>query len=59
MGEEQRKRETQKPKQAPGSELTAQSPMWGSNLWAMRSLLEPKLDAQLTEPLRHPEKNHS
>ena len=27
----QRERETQNPKQAPGSELSAQSPMWGSN----------------------------
>ena len=31
MGEGQRERETQNPKQAPGSELSAQSPMWGSN----------------------------
>ena len=28
-GERQRERETQNPKQAPGSELSAQSPMWG------------------------------
>ena len=27
----QRERETQNPKQAPGCELSAQSPMWGSN----------------------------
>ena len=30
-GEGQRERETQNPKQAPGSELSAQSPMRGSN----------------------------
>ena len=36
-GEGQRERETQNPKQAPGSELSAQSPMWGSNSWTMRS----------------------
>ena len=30
-GEGQRERETQNPKQAPGSELSAQSPMWGLN----------------------------
>ena len=31
VGEEQRERETQNPKQAPGSELSGQSPMWGLN----------------------------
>ena len=31
-GEEQRKRGAQNPKQAPGSELSAWSPMQGSNL---------------------------
>ena len=30
-------RETQNPKQAPGSEPSAQSPMWGSNPRAVRS----------------------
>ena len=30
-GQGQRDRETQTPKQAPGSELSAQSPTWGSN----------------------------
>ena len=30
-GEGQRERETQNPKQAPGSELSAQSPTQGSN----------------------------
>ena len=29
VGEGQKERETQKPKQAPGSELSAQSPTWG------------------------------
>ena len=31
MVEGQKERETQKPKQVPGSELSAQSPTWGSN----------------------------
>ena len=31
-GKEQRKRETQKVRQAPGSELSAQSLTWGSKL---------------------------
>ena len=35
--EGQRERETQNPKQAPGSELLAQSPTWGLNLWTVRS----------------------
>ena len=43
-----------KSNQAPGSELSAQSPMWGLNPWTTRSWPELKLDAQLTEPLRHP-----
>ena len=30
-GKGQRERETQNPKQAPGSMPSAQSPMWGSN----------------------------
>ena len=30
-------RETQNPKQAPGSELSAQSPTWGLNSQTMRS----------------------
>ena len=36
-GEEQRERETQNPKEAPGSELSAQSLMRGSNSQTMRS----------------------
>ena len=31
QGEGQRERETENSRQAPGSELSAQSPMWGSN----------------------------
>ena len=49
-GEGERERETQNLKQALGSELSAQSPMQGSNSWAVRSCPEPKSDAQLTEP---------
>ena len=30
VGEGQRERKTQNPRQAPGSELSAQSPTWGS-----------------------------
>ena len=41
-GEGQRERETQNPKQAPGSELSAQSPTWGSNPPAVRLWPEPK-----------------
>ena len=52
--EEQRDRETQNPKQAPGSEPSAHSLMWDLNSWTMRSWPEPKSDAQLTEPSRAP-----
>ena len=52
----ERERETQNPKQAPGSELSAQSPTWGSNPQTMRSLPEPKLGTQLPEPPRCPMK---
>ena len=51
MGERQRERGRQNLKQAPGSELSAQSPMQGSN--AMNC--EPKSDAQLTELPSHPQ----
>ena len=44
-GEGQRERETQNPKQAPDSELSAQSLMWGSNSQTMRSWPQPKSDA--------------
>ena len=37
VGEEQRERETQIPKQAPGSELLARNLMWGLNSQTMRS----------------------
>ena len=36
-GKGQKERETQNPKQAPGSELSAQSPKWGSNPQTVRS----------------------
>ena len=36
-GDGQRERKRQNPKQAPGSELLAQSPMWGSTSWTARS----------------------
>ena len=53
-GEGQREREIQNLKQAPGSELSAQSPTRGSNSQTARSRPEPKSDAQLPEPPRHP-----
>ena len=53
-GEGQRERETQNPKQAPGSDLSAQSPTRGSNSQTVRSRPEPKSDAQPTEPPRRP-----
>ena len=37
QGRGQREGETQNPKQAPGSELSAQSPTWGSNSQTARS----------------------
>ena len=45
VGEGQRDRETQNLKQAPGSELSAQSPTRGSNWRTVRSWPEPKSDA--------------
>ena len=53
-GERQRERDTQNPKQAPGSELSAQSLMWASNSQTMRSWPELKSDTQPTEPPRCP-----
>ena len=44
-GEGQRERETQNLKQAPDSELSAQSPMWGLSSRSARSWPEPKSDA--------------
>ena len=49
-----KERGRQNPKQAPGSELSAQSPTWGSNSQAVRSRPELKSDAQPTEPPRRP-----
>ena len=43
-GRTEREKETQNPKQAPGSELSAQRPMWGSKSPTMRSCPEPKSD---------------
>ena len=58
MGKGQRE-ETQNPKQAPGSKLSAQSPMRGLNSETARSWPEPKPDAQPTEPPGHPDMVHS
>ena len=54
-GGAERETETQNPKQAPGSELSAQSPTRGSNPQTVRSGPEPKSDAQPTEPPRRPQ----
>ena len=43
-GEGQRQRETQNLKQTPVSELSAQSPTWGSNSQTVRSSPELKSD---------------
>ena len=53
-GRGREERETQNLKQAPGFELSAQSPMWGLNSQTARSWPESKLDAQQTELPRHP-----
>ena len=53
-GEGQKEAKTPNMKQAPGSELSAQNPMWGSNSRTVRSWPELKSDAQLTEPPRCP-----
>ena len=53
-GEGQRERETQNPKQAPRSQLSAHNLTWGSDSQTVRSWPEPKLDSQPTEPSRHP-----
>ena len=53
-GEGQREGETQNPKQAPGSELSAQGPMRGLNSQTVRSWPKPKSDAQPTESPRRP-----
>ena len=49
-----RQRDTQNPKRGPGSELSAQSLMRGSNSQTVRSWPGPKSDAQPTEPPRSP-----
>ena len=56
MGQGQRERETQNPKKAPGSELSAQRATRGSNPRTVRSWPELKSDEQLTVtqvPLDH------
>ena len=50
QGRAERERETQNPKQAPGSELSARSPTRGSNARTARSRPEPKSAAEPTEP---------
>ena len=52
--EGQRQRETRNPKQAPGSERSAQSLTRSSNPQTARSWPEPKSDAQPSEPPRRP-----
>ena len=52
--EAERGKERQNPKQAPGSELSAQSPTRGSNSRAVRSWPEWKSSAGPTEPPRCP-----
>ena len=56
-GQRERERETQKQKATLGSELSAQSQMWGLNPRTVRSWPEPKSDVSPTEPLRRPRKN--
>ena len=51
-GDRQREGETQNLKQAPGSELSAQSQTQDSNSQMARPWPEPKSEAQLTEPPR-------
>ena len=53
-GEGQREGETQNPKEAPGSELSAQSLTPGSSPRIARSWPEPKLGTWQTEPPRRP-----
>ena len=51
-GGAERERETQNLKQAPGSELSAQSLMWRLNSQTMRS--KPELKSQMLNLLSHP-----
>ena len=53
-GGAEKERKTQNQKQAQGSELSAESPMQGSNSLTARLEPEPKPDAQPTEPPRRP-----
>ena len=54
QGEGQRERETQNLRQAPCSELSAQSLTRGSNPWTTKSQPDLKSDTEPTEPPRHP-----
>ena len=56
-GEGQRERERQNPKQAPGSELSAQSLMWGSNSRTVRSWPELMSKTWPIEPPRRPQQH--
>ena len=49
MGEGQRERGTENPKQALGSELSAQSLMWVSNSPTTRSCTEPDVVLELRD----------
>ena len=50
VGERQRAKETQNPKQASGSQLLVQSLAWGLNLLTVKSWLELKSDVWLSHP---------
>ena len=49
-GEAERERREQ---ESQAGSVSVQSPTWGSNSQTMRSLPEPKSDAQAIEPPRH------
>ena len=53
-GEGQREGDTESPKQAPGSKLSAQNRSRGLNSRTTRPRPKPKSDTQLTEPPRRP-----
>ena len=53
-GGAEREREAPNQNQAPGSELSGQSPTWDSNSGTMRSRPHLKSDTKPTEPPRSP-----
>ena len=57
--EGQKEKDIQNLKQAPGFELSAQSPTWGSNPATTRSWPELKLEAEPADPPRCPENSIS